>query len=110
MAATEESREKGLMGFRSVAPWDGMLFTFDQRPVQSAFYMKDTLIPLDIAFMGGDGVVQEVLTMEPCPPEVKACPLYQPKQSYLSALEMEKGKAAVFGLSAGAKVTPAGAC
>jgi len=110
VASTEEAREKGLMGFQTVAPWDGMLFTFDGRPVRSAFYMNDTLIPLDIAFVDGDGMVQEVLTMEPCPPEARSCPLYQPQRSYVSALEVEKGKASAFGIAAGAKVTAGGTC
>lgn len=109
VAATENARERGLMGVRAIDPWAGMLFTFGGRPTRSSFYMKDTLIPLDIAFIGGDGTVQDVLTMEPCPPDVAQCPTYQPSRDYTSALEVAKGAAGALGLVAGAHVAPSDA-
>jgi uncharacterized protein len=98
------------MGFQTTAPWDGMLFTFGADLSTDAFYMKDTLIPLDIAFIGRDGTVQDLLSMEPCPPTVSECPLYRASMPYASALEVEKGKAAMFGISPGAHVAIAGSC
>jgi uncharacterized membrane protein (UPF0127 family) len=97
------------MGFLTTAPWDGMLFRF-AGPTTASFYMKDTLIPLDIAFIGADERVAEVRAMSPCPPEVSACPLYGAKQPYANALEVEGGKAAAFGLTPGADVALGGAC
>ena len=109
VASTEPARQQGLMGVHTTAPWDGMLFVF-AAPNRTGFWMKDTLIPLDIAFIGASGAVQEVLAMEPCPPEVAQCPIYTPAREYSSALEVERGKATSFGLVPGSTVAPAGAC
>src|SRR5690349_7238068 len=49
IARTEDARRRGLMGRRSLAPDAGMAFLFDG-PVRNGFWMKDTLIPLSIAF------------------------------------------------------------
>jgi uncharacterized membrane protein (UPF0127 family) len=108
-AATEAAREQGLMGARTTAPWAGMLFTFG-RLETSGFWMKDTLIPLDIAFVGGTGVVQEVQTMQPCPAEMTNCPVYTPAKPYLSAIEVEAGRAGALGLSAGSPVRTGSPC
>ena len=51
MARTEQQRERGLMGVRKLAPHTGMLFVFDtDAPIE--FWMKDTLVPLDMVFIG----------------------------------------------------------
>ena len=109
VASTVAARQRGLMGFHATAPWDGMLFTFEGLST-APFYMKDTLIPLDIAFLAPDGAVQEVLAMEPCPDGLQECPRYHPSRPYARALEVERGKAAAFGIAAGARVVPAGPC
>ncbi|MEY4250448.1 MAG: hypothetical protein RJA87_2081 [Pseudomonadota bacterium] len=54
IADTEESRNRGMMYRRSVAPDKGMLFDF-KTPREAAFWMKNTLIPLDIIFITQDG-------------------------------------------------------
>ncbi len=51
--------------------------------------MKDTLIPLDIAFFAEDGSLVDLLSMVPCTEE--ACPWYYPSGPYRSAIEVEKG-------------------
>jgi uncharacterized membrane protein (UPF0127 family) len=110
-ASTDEARQRGLMGVRTTAPWDGMIFVdFSPAPTTIGFWMKNTLIPLDIAYIGVDGAVVDVLTMEPCPPTAQTCPSYPPARPYGSALEVEKGKASAFGLAVGAHVTVAGPC
>ena len=64
LAQTPEQREIGLM-FRAVmAANEGMLFTFE-RPAQQCFWMKNTLIPLDAAFIDDSGAVVNIEHMKP---------------------------------------------
>jgi uncharacterized protein len=64
VAEDDQSREMGLM-FRDSLPEDrGMLFIFDQ-PHQASFWMKNTEIPLSIAFLGNDRVISEEKSMRP---------------------------------------------
>ena len=53
IAETDEQKAHGLMGRESMPANTGMWFVFD-RPVQEQFWMKDTLIPLDLLFIGDD--------------------------------------------------------
>jgi uncharacterized membrane protein (UPF0127 family) len=58
-ASTPQEQERGLMSRPALAPRTGMLFVFSQdAPV--SFWMKDTLIPLDMIFVAADGKVREV--------------------------------------------------
>lgn len=60
---TTESRAKGLGGRSTpLAQDEAMLFVFD-KPMQVSFWMKDTLIPLEIAFFNPDGKLTETLEM-----------------------------------------------
>ena len=64
VAATAADRERGLMDRRTLAPHTGMLFVFDaDAPVE--FWMKDTLVPLDMIFVGADGTVRTVYANVP---------------------------------------------
>jgi uncharacterized membrane protein (UPF0127 family) len=64
VATTEEQRARGLM-FRKSMPRDvGMLFTFDE-PGYHAMWMKNTLIPLSVAFIDHEGRILNILDMEP---------------------------------------------
>jgi len=98
IADTTSERAHGLMG-RTTLPADaGMAFVFpeDQR---GPFWMKDTLIPLSIAFYSGDGRILKILDMEPC--DADPCPLYDPEVAYRGALEVNQGAFAGWGISAG---------
>ena len=64
LAQTEEQREIGLMFRQALGTNDGMIFVFD-RPGQQCFWMKNTLIPLDAAFIDDDGVVINIEQMAP---------------------------------------------
>ncbi|HEY8297600.1 MAG TPA: DUF192 domain-containing protein [Candidatus Baltobacteraceae bacterium] len=64
VADTEPARERGLMNRTFLAAHTGMLFVFDRdRPVE--FWMKNTLVPLDMVFVGSDGVVRSVAARVP---------------------------------------------
>jgi uncharacterized protein len=88
VADTWSLRRQGLMGWESLPPGTGMLFVFD-RDTDNGFWMKDTLIPLTIAFADADGGVHTVLDMEPC--EADPCPTYEPERPYRYALEVAQG-------------------
>ena len=64
VAATEAQRDQGLMFRKKLGADDGMLFLFDD-PGYYAMWMKNTLIPLSVAFIDGDGVILNILDMQP---------------------------------------------
>jgi uncharacterized membrane protein (UPF0127 family) len=64
VAKTAEERQRGLMFRKSLADGKGMLFVFERDQVLS-FWMKNTYIPLSIAYIAGDGRIIEVHDMEP---------------------------------------------
>ena len=64
VAASDAEREKGLMFRKQLGRDDGMLFVFDE-PAYHAMWMKNTLIPLSVAFIDRDGVILNVMDMEP---------------------------------------------
>jgi len=63
-AQTPEQREIGLMFRPTMGANDGMLFAFE-RAGQQCFWMKNTLIPLDAAFVGDDGAIVNIEHMKP---------------------------------------------
>jgi uncharacterized membrane protein (UPF0127 family) len=98
LASTPQQREIGLM-FRTAMPAnDGMLFAFEQ-PAQQCFWMRNTLIPLSVAFIGDDGSVVNIDDMKP-----------QTLDSHCSAkpvrfvLEMNEGWFAKRGIKAGSRL------
>jgi uncharacterized protein len=88
VAATPEQLRRGLMQVPEVPAGSGMLFVFDGERT-GAFWMKDTLVPLDIAFVAADGSIVAILTMTPCTAD--PCPTYDPEVAYASALEVPAG-------------------
>jgi uncharacterized membrane protein (UPF0127 family) len=64
IARTQEERGKGLMYRKKLPDGEGMLFVFEKDDVQS-FWMKNTLIPLSIAFIAYDGRIIEIKDMQP---------------------------------------------
>lgn len=98
VADTPATRERGLMGRTSLDDDAGMLFVWDG-DAASAFWMKDTLIPLSVAFIDADGTVLRILDMEPC--RADPCPLYDPQVRYRMALEMRQGAFSRWGVRPG---------
>ncbi len=68
IATTEDQRETGLMSVTHLPAHTGMVFVFDQdAPV--TFWMKDTLVPLDMVFVAADGTVRSIAANVPVVPE-----------------------------------------
>ena len=88
------------MGVAEFGVVEGMVFVFDA-PTETSFYMKDVLVPLDIAFVGADGTVLDVLTMALCTAE--PCPLYRSPAPFLWAIEAPAGGLA--GIASGDRFT-----
>ena len=88
VAETPDQRSRGLMGVTDLGGLDGMLFVF-QVDSDGGFWMKNTLIPLDIVFFAADGGFVDSLTMAPCTED--PCSTYRPGGSYRYALEAPAG-------------------
>lgn len=99
IAETNEERSKGLMFRDSLSDDAGMLFDFhEERPV--AFWMRNTLIPLDMIFIGADGVVKNVhVNARPLDPT--SIPSEGPVQF---VLEIAGGRSVEIGLVAGDRI------
>ena len=86
VADNPEERRQGLM-FRETLPTDeGMLFVFEREQLLS-FWMKDTTIPLSIAFISRDGEIVAIQDMEPLDERT----FHQSPRPALYALEMNQG-------------------
>ena len=95
IAETDQAREAGLMNVKRMSDQVGMAFVF-KVSTSTAFWMKDTLIPLDIAFWDGQGRIVDTFTMTPCTAD--PCHLYQPATPYIGSVEMNTGLLAANGV------------
>ena len=98
LARTAAERGRGLMFREAMAEDRGMLFVFGGE-TRTGFWMKDTKIPLSIAFIAGDGLILETQDMEPLSEE-----LHTPARAYRYALEVNQGWFERHGLGAGDRV------
>jgi uncharacterized membrane protein (UPF0127 family) len=94
---TDEQR-RGLSGIQHLPADQGMAFVWPE-PVDGTFWMKDTLIPLSIAFVDEAGKVIDVLDMQPC--ETDPCPTYGVDEPYVLAVEANLGWFDEHGVEAG---------
>lgn len=88
VADTPETRRRGLMGVEQLPADQGMAFLFDGS-VDSTFWMKDTLVPLSIAFVDADGTITTIRDMEPCVED--PCPRYGADGPFTLAIEANRG-------------------
>lgn len=88
VADTQEKRDKGLMFVGKLPKNEGMLFVFSGK-TYGGFWMKNTLIPLSIAFLDLDGKILKILDMVPCKED--ECPTYDPELYYHYAIEVNLG-------------------
>jgi uncharacterized membrane protein (UPF0127 family) len=101
VAQTEQQRARGLM-FRESLPHDaGMVFVFFEES-RGPFWMKNTRIPLSIAFFGREGRIVAMLDMDPCRRD--RCRLYDPGTAYWGALEVNQGAFERWGVEVGDRI------
>jgi uncharacterized protein len=101
VAETPMQQQMGLMFRTSLADDEGMLFTFTPaRPV--AFWMKHTLIPLDMLYIRS-GIVREIQANVP-PCQADPCPSYPSKTLIDQVIEIRGGQAEKLGIKVGDRV------
>jgi uncharacterized protein len=88
VADTPKKRNMGLMFVEKLPENEGMLFVFSEK-TYGGFWMKNTFIPLSIAFLDLHGRILKILDMEPCKEEY--CPTYDPEVFYNYAIEVNLG-------------------
>lgn len=88
VADSARERERGMMGRTTLEKGHGMLFAFKE-PEMLKFWMKKTLIPLEIIFFDADGKFVNALTMEPC--KADPCPSFASAALAKYALEVNPG-------------------
>ena len=99
LADTEAERAQGLMCRRSMAPDRGMLFDF-KTSKSVYFWMKNTLIPLDMVFVAEDG---RIVAIAPNTTPLSEAPV-GPGAPVLAVLELAAGRAAALGIRPGDKI------
>jgi uncharacterized membrane protein (UPF0127 family) len=95
VAKTPEETSNGLMGRKHLGKDEGMLFIFEAEDYHG-FWMKNTLIPLSIAFIDKDGRIVKITDMKPLSLQTHA-----PPRRVIYALEMNKGWFSSNGIKAG---------
>ncbi|CAD6539076.1 DUF192 domain-containing protein [Paraburkholderia sabiae] len=98
VAANDADREQGLMYRSQLQPNEGMLFVFGENAVH-CFWMKNTLIPLSIAFIRADGTITDIDEMQ-----AETTNNHCPKNNGVYALEMSKGWFTSKGIKPGMKI------
>ena len=99
-----DERSELAAGYQHICPQtiegSTILFLFG-RPVRSAFHMYNVHAALDIAFIGDDGSINEILRMEPYQLASRKQPVYRPRQAFVAALEARAGFFAEMGIRVG---------
>ena len=100
VADTPEEQERGLMFRQSMPDNEGMLFVFKESHEMS-FWMRNTLIPLDIAFVGADSIILNIHQAKPLDDSIN----YRSAGAAKYVIETNQGWFARHGIRPGDKVT-----
>ena len=95
----DTQRARGLMFREKLGPYDGMLFDF-YKDAPVSFWMKNTLIPLDMVFIAGDGTIKSIHA-NAVPHSTETIPSQFPVRA---VLEINGGSAKLLGIKPGDKV------
>ncbi|MFW2831044.1 DUF192 domain-containing protein [Sphingomonas sp. ID0503] len=104
LAVTPQEQARGLMYRTSLRPGHGMLFPFSP-PRPASFWMKNTLIPLDLIFIRADGTIAQI-SPDATP---QSLDLIECAEPVAAVLEIAGGEAARLGIAPGDRVTGPGA-
>ena len=99
VARTPEQQQQGMMHRQALAPDRGMIFPYDP-PQPASFWMKNTLIPLDMIFIRADGTIARI-EANAVPLSLDPVPAGEP---VAAVLELAGGRSAELGIAPGAKV------
>jgi hypothetical protein len=102
VADTDAARQRGLMFRESMADNAGMVFVFAE-PAVHPFWMKNTLIPLDMIWV--DTRYKVVAIKEAVPCKADPCPNYDPGTEAAYVVELNRGMAKRHGLTVGTTLT-----
>ena len=105
IADTVDKRAQGLMFRKSLAADRGMLFIFPEMG-NYTFWMKNTLIPLDILWMDESGNILHVESHVPiCTKKDDSCPRYYSHRESMYVLELPSGRAKELALTPGTRLS-----
>jgi uncharacterized membrane protein (UPF0127 family) len=106
LAESDSQRQQGLMSVTdaSLGGYEGMLFLYVD-DVTFDFHMRNTPLPLSIAWLDSSGGIVSATDMEPCG-DVTGCPLYAAEGPYRYAVEVVQGRLDDIGLTGSATLTP----
>lgn len=108
-AEDPEQRAQGLMQVTDLQGYAGMLFVWDVDN-DSGFWMRNTVMPLSIAWFDADGELVSTEDMEPCPDSEPNCPTYPAGGPYRFALEVPQGQLETLGITEGSTLKVGGPC
>jgi len=108
LAESAAQQNLGLMNRTDLGGYDGMLFKFASDST-AQFYMKDTPLPLSIAFFDGNGQFISNADMAPCI-HMPTCPTFAAARPYRWALEVPQGGLPRLGIAAGSRLVAGGPC
>jgi uncharacterized membrane protein (UPF0127 family) len=100
-ASTAAAKAQGLMNQTHLSQNAGMVFV-SQAPTETPFWMKDTTIPLSVAFWNSRDEIVDMLDMSPCTSD--PCPLYRSTKPYVGAVEVNQGFLRRHGVTVGDRV------
>jgi uncharacterized membrane protein (UPF0127 family) len=108
LAQTQAQHNQGLMRRTDLAGHVGMVFVY-AAPAAETFYMKDTPLPLSIAWFDASGRFVSATDMVPCLNRAN-CPTYAAARPYRDALEVPQGGLGGLGVGPGSVLTVGGGC
>ena len=111
LADTDFERVQGLQEITdpSLGGGDALVFQFES-DTNLAFWMKDTLLPLSIAWVDSAGGVVNTADMDPCVADTENCPRFPSRRPYRLAIEMAQGRLQDWGITPGATISLGASC